>query len=145
MADVAGAGAAGGAGAGAVGLLGARLVDGVDLVLDLVGFDAAIARADLVVTGEGCLDEQSAAGKAPVGVARRSAAGGVPVVAVAGRVDLPARQLRELGFRRAWALVDLVEEPSRAHAEAALLLRRRGADIARWWAEQRRDGRAEVI
>lgn len=87
LGGVPGAGAAGGLGA-AVLALGGELVSGVDAVLDLVGFDAKLADADLVITGEGMMDEQSAAGKAPVGVARRAQAAGVPVVAlVGGRAD----------------------------------------------------------
>ena len=87
---VAGAGAAGGVGAGALAFLGARLTPGIDLLLDLVGFDEALAGADLVVTGEGSFDAQSLSGKAAVGVARRALAAGVPVIVLAGRVDLDA-------------------------------------------------------
>jgi len=57
-------------------------------VLDLAGFGTALDGADLVITGEGSLDAQSLAGKAPVGVARAAARLGVPVVAVAGRSAL---------------------------------------------------------
>lgn len=80
---VPGAGAAGGLGA-AVLALGGSVASGVDEVLDLVGFDRALAKADVVVTGEGMLDEQSASGKTPLGVARRARAAGVPVIAVVG-------------------------------------------------------------
>ena len=80
---VPGAGAAGGLGAALL-ALGAELRSGVETVLDLVGFDERVRDADLVITGEGNMDEQSAAGKAPVGVARRSKRYGKPVVAVVG-------------------------------------------------------------
>ncbi|WP_195535335.1 tRNA adenosine(34) deaminase TadA [Collinsella aerofaciens] len=80
---VPGAGAAGGLGAALL-ALGAELRSGVETVLDLVGFDERVHDADLVITGEGNMDEQSAAGKAPVGVARRAKRHGKPVVAVVG-------------------------------------------------------------
>ena len=80
---VPGAGAAGGLGAALL-ALGAELRSGVETVLDLVGFDERVRDVDLVITGEGNMDEQSAAGKAPVGVARRSKRHGKPVAAVVG-------------------------------------------------------------
>ena len=80
---VPGAGAAGGLGAALL-ALGAELRSGVETVLDLVGFDERVRDVDLVITGEGNMDEQSAAGKAPVGVARRAKRYGKPVTAVVG-------------------------------------------------------------
>lgn len=80
---VPGAGAAGGLGAALL-ALGAELRSGVETVLDLIGFDECVRDVDLVITGEGNMDEQSAAGKAPVGVARRAKRYGKPVAAVVG-------------------------------------------------------------
>lgn len=80
---VPGAGAAGGLGAALL-ALGAELHSGVETVLDLIGFDERVRDVDLVITGEGNMDEQSAAGKAPVGVARRAKRYGKPVAAVVG-------------------------------------------------------------
>lgn len=80
---VPGAGAAGGLGAALL-ALGAELRSGVETVLDLIGFDEHVRDVDLVITGEGNMDEQSAAGKAPVGVARRAKRYGKPVIAVVG-------------------------------------------------------------
>ena len=80
---VPGAGAAGGLGAALL-ALGAELRSGVETVLDLIGFDERVRDVDLVITGEGNMDEQSAAGKAPVGMARRAKRYGKPVVAVVG-------------------------------------------------------------
>ncbi|MFZ5482345.1 MAG: glycerate kinase [Myxococcota bacterium] len=78
-------GAAGGL-AVALRALGARTVRGAPWVCDRVGLDAAIARAGVVVTGEGSVDAQTLQGKAPFEVARRAHAAGVPVVVIAGRV-----------------------------------------------------------
>jgi glycerate kinase len=80
-----GAGAAGGLGAGLVAFLGATLKPGAELVLEIVGLDRALEGADLVVTGEGAVDEQTASGKAPAVVASRAKAAGVACFAVGGR------------------------------------------------------------
>jgi glycerate kinase len=66
----------------------------------LTGLESWLAGADLVITGEGSLDAQSLAGKAPVGVARAAARHGVPVVAVAGRNTLTADELGAAGLLR---------------------------------------------
>lgn len=81
-------GAAGGIAAGLAGVLGARLLPGVELVLDAVGFDAALTGAELCLTAEGTLDGQSLRRKGPYEVARRASARGVPVVAIGGGISL---------------------------------------------------------
>jgi glycerate kinase len=134
LAETPGAGAAGGLGAGAIAFLGARVRTGIELVLELIGFDRAVAEADLVVTGEGKLDAQSLRGKAPVGVARAAGAHGVPVVAVAGVVEVADRELRAAGFEEAHALLDLEPDPRRCIAEAAPLLERLAERVGRAWA-----------
>ncbi|GAB4589772.1 glycerate kinase [Nocardia sp. IFM 10818] len=126
-----GAGAAGGTGFGAIAVLGAVARPGIDVVLGLVDFDAQLAGADLVVTGEGSLDAQSLHGKAPIGVAGAALHAGVPVVAVAGRVQLTPDQVRSAGFSAAYALSDLEPDPARSMAEAAALLERIGERLAR--------------
>jgi glycerate kinase len=131
-----GAGAAGGTGAGALALLGARLEPGIDLVLDLVGFADAVHGADLVLTGEGALDAQSLHGKAPYGVAQRAAKAGVPVLALAGRVDLDDAGLGELGVLAAYALTDAAPDQETAERDAATLLRRLTARAVREWLDR---------
>ncbi|MEX1111541.1 MAG: glycerate kinase [Chthoniobacterales bacterium] len=84
----AGAGAAGGLGFGIMAFFGGQLRPGFDLVAEVTGLRAAVQAADLVVTGEGRLDAQTAAGKAPAGVARLARACGKPVIALAGSVPL---------------------------------------------------------
>ena len=85
--EMPGAGAAGGLGFGLMAFLGGRLVSGFDMVATQVGLDARVASADLVITGEGRLDEQSLQGKGPVGVARLARRLGKKVVGIAGSVD----------------------------------------------------------
>jgi glycerate kinase len=113
-----GAGAAGGA-AFALAALGAQLRGGAALVCDEVGIDAVLDGASLVITGEGRLDEQTAAGKAPAEVAARAARAGVPCVAVCGQVS-GGRDL----FTAAIALDQLGPEPER---RVRSLLRKAGA------------------
>jgi glycerate kinase len=126
-----GAGAAGGMGFAALAYLDARLVPGAQLILDLVGFDDALAGADLVITGEGSLDRQTLGGKAPVGVARAAAACGVPVVAVAGRVGLTADELASAGFAGAYSLADREPDESASIAKAGELLAAVGVEIGK--------------
>src|SRR5207244_3843734 len=74
----------GGAGAGRVALLDADLVPGAPLVVEAAGLNARLSRADLVITGEGRVDDQTAYGKAPGEVAKRASQAGVPVLLLAG-------------------------------------------------------------
>ncbi len=92
-----GAGAAGGLGAALGGVLGAAMRSGVDAVLDALGFDALLAGANLVITGEGRLDGQSVRyGKVPAGVARRCRGKGVPVIAIVGGMGENAEEFLKL-------------------------------------------------
>ena len=91
LAERPGAGAAGGLGFGLMRFAGARLVSGFELVAEALDLAARISRVDLVITGEGSLDEQTLGGKGPSGVAAMARRAGVPVVAVAGRSDEAAR------------------------------------------------------
>jgi glycerate 2-kinase len=121
VADLPGAGAAGGLGAGLVGFLGAQLLPGAELVMDAVGFDARLKDADLLVTGEGKLDAQSLRGKAPAAAARRAMAGGVPAVALAGCIELDAAGLSSAGIVRAWQLLELAPAAECMQRPAELL------------------------
>ncbi len=125
-----GAGAAGGIGYGAL-LLGARFRPGIEVMLDVLGFAPALARATLVITGEGSLDEQTLHGKAPAGVAAAARARGIEVVAVCGRLVLPPEALGRAGIRRAYALSALEPDPAQSMAQAGPLLERVAESIAR--------------
>ncbi len=92
VSDLPGAGAAGGCGFG-LALAGARLLPGARIVCDLVGLDAALREAAVVITGEGRLDSQTPTGKAPAEVATRAQSHGIPCVAIAGAVLDPLPQL----------------------------------------------------
>jgi glycerate 2-kinase len=102
VAEMPGAGAAGGLGYGAVAFLGAQLRRGIEVVLDLTGFHRAAAEADLIITGEGHLDGQSAQGKLIQGLCGR--AKGKPVIALAGKLSATPEQIRAVGLQAAYSI-----------------------------------------
>ena len=104
--DLPGAGAAGGLGAAFL-ALGAELRPGFDVVAEAVGLESAIAVADLVITGEGSLDAQTASGKALSGLAAMAVRHGVPAVAFAGRIPDPDAA-RLLGFDAVFTIAESV-------------------------------------
>jgi glycerate kinase len=97
-----GAGAAGGLGYGAVAFLGAQLRRGIEIVLDMTGFDAAARAADLIITGEGHLDGQSAQGKLIQGLCGR--AQGTPVIAFCGKLSATPDQIETIGLKAAYCI-----------------------------------------
>jgi len=97
----------------------------------MVGFHEQLADADLVITGEGALDEQTLHGKAVAGVAASARAAGVPVVAVCGVNRLEPRRLREAGVLAAYPLTELEPAGGRCIAEPKPLLERIRERIAR--------------
>ncbi len=88
--NIPGAGAAGGLGAGLVAFAGAKLRSGIEIVADAVGLAGRIAGADLVITGEGKFDSQSASGKAAVGVGKIAADASVPCICIPGQASADA-------------------------------------------------------
>ncbi|MDO5408197.1 MAG: glycerate kinase [Eubacteriales bacterium] len=92
-----GSGAAGGLGAALCGFLHAELKSGIETVLDLMEFDKLLESTDLVVTGEGRIDWQSAFGKVPSGVGRRCRAKQIPVIAIVGGIGKGAENIYEYG------------------------------------------------
>jgi glycerate kinase len=117
--SLSGAGAAGGMGAGLVAVLGAEIVSGAALVCDTVRLNDHLAGADLAITGEGLLDSQTAYNKAPMEVARRANARGVPVMVVAGALGPGHLAVLEQGVSMAEAAtpdgMPLEEALSRAY------------------------------
>lgn len=103
VANVPGAGAAGGLGAGLLFFTSASLRPGIEIVLETVRFASLVAGADLVITGEGRSDGQTAHGKAPVGVAKIAGARGVPVVCLSGGLGPGYRDVYAHGIDAAHA------------------------------------------
>lgn len=125
--DAAGAGAAGGTGFGLL-AWGARLVPGSAAVAELVGLEAAVAGASVVLTGEGSYDGQSAAGKVPAHVGAIAASSGVRVALVAGRI---APDADVSGFAATASLTDLAGSGEAAMADPGRWLIEAGARLAR--------------
>ena len=85
------------------------MLNGIDYYLDRVGFEDALSKADLVITAEGSIDEQSLEGKAPFGVAVRAKAKGIPVIGMAGKVPLNTHHELNRYFD---VLLSITNEPS---------------------------------
>ena len=109
IANVAGAGAAGGVGAALLAFFDVDMRRGMDIVMEAARLEEKIEGADFVFTGEGSLDEQTICGKTPFGVAQAAGRQGVPVIAFAGRVGPGSEVLYEHGFR---ALVPIIQSVS---------------------------------
>ncbi|GAA4700052.1 glycerate kinase family protein [Phytohabitans rumicis] len=131
LADLLGAGAAGGLGA-AILALGGRCESGIGLVTRLIGLDAALDEADLVITGEGSFDHQSLRGKVVAGVAGGARDRGLPCLVVAGRVSTGRREAAAAGVTEALALADRFGL-DRAMADPATCLRELSAHLATQW------------
>lgn len=106
VAEVPGAGAAGGLGAGLMAFLGAKLKSGVEAILDVVGFEEMASNVDLVITGEGRIDAQSLHGKVPYGIAKRAAKFDKPVIAIVGSIGPGAESLYERGINSIMTIVN---------------------------------------
>ena len=125
--QVPGAGAAGGIGAALYALLGAELRPGIDILLDLTGFDDALDGADLVITGEGRADAQSMHGKVLHGIGLRAKKKGVPVTAIVGGLGDGWEGLYSCGINRVIPLVqgnvtleDAMQRPEEVYYNTAL-------------------------
>ena len=128
VAGLPGAGAAGGLGYGAVAFLGAQLRRGIEIVLDMTGFDAAARAADLIITGEGHLDGQSAQGKLIQGLCGRS--DGTPVIAFCGKLSASPAQIAEIGLKAAYSINKEERPLAEMLANTAINLKRAAADLA---------------
>ena len=126
--EIKGAGAGGGIAAGLCAFAQASIVSGIETCLDLIDFDKKISHADLVVVGEGRLDRQSLAGKAPIGVAKRTPVG-VPVIAICGSLaeDLPSLPFENI--QAAFSILEKSEPLEDSLKNASLYLEHTAANI----------------
>ena len=122
VADLPGAGAAGGLGAGLVAFADATLRPGAELVLDLLALDRHLAGADLVLTAEGRIDAQTAYGKAPAAVAARAKAQGIPCIAIAGGIGEDLGPLHDIGIDAVFSLCRWPMTLDEAQRDAEALL-----------------------
>ena len=132
IATLRGAGAAGGVGGGLKALLGARLEQGVDMVLEAIRFDDIIKECNLVVTGEGRLDSQTMMGKAPCGVLQAAKRQGVPCVAIGGAIE-KCEELEQSGFAAMFSVTpeDMPLQQAMQRAVAMANVERAAEQIAR--------------
>ena len=126
-----GAGAAGGLGFALI-HLGAQRLEGISTVMHSIGFDEQLASSDLVITGEGCLDDQTLHGKVVMGVAQRAARQGIPCVVLAGEVRLGKREISNVGIDSAYSMNDLVGR-EHSFAQPFQSLEALAARVAKSW------------
>lgn len=126
----------GGSGSGGMGLsfhalLGAALRPGADYVFEVVGLERLLPEVDLVLTGEGRLDQSTLFGKLPMALAERATAWARPTLAIVGEVGMAAEEVRATGLRAAFSLVNGSMAPAQAQQQTKDLLRRKAAQLAR--------------
>lgn len=132
MVNVPGAGAAGGMGGGVMAFLHGTLARGIEVVLDAVQYDNTLRSADLVVTGEGRLDDQTRRGKVITGILQRTAPLGIPVIAIAGSSSFPSNTAGALpGLTDLVTLAGGETTVEQAIREAPRLLRERTREVLR--------------
>ena len=129
--QIPGAGAAGGLGAGLIAFLDGELVEGVPAIAAKTGLDEAVAKADIVITGEGGIDFQTQFGKTPYGVAQVAKKHGKPVIAVAGTIGEGAEELYSQGIDVVVSILDKPMSLEEAIQETPTLLEATGERIGR--------------
>lgn len=133
IADVPGAGAAGGLGGGLLAFMQAELSRGVDIVMEAAKLSDIIAGADLVITGEGKIDGQSIFGKTPIGVAKTAKKHGVPVIGIAGNVAGDSDAVHEYGIDAIFSIVPGAVSLQEAFLHADEFVERTARNIASVW------------
>ena len=131
VADVPGAGAAGGMGAGCMAFLRAVLKPGIECVLDTIGFDAMLEDAELVITGEGRIDSQSVHGKVISGIAKRTRSRGIPLIALVGGIAEGAEAGYDLGVTAMFGIDRSAQDFHVFAADSAKYYQRTLEDILR--------------
>ncbi|MGM0370553.1 MAG: glycerate kinase [Bacillota bacterium] len=131
VAEIPGAGAAGGLGAGLVAFLEAELKSGVEIVIDAIDLAKKVVGADLVITGEGMIDQQTVFGKTPIGVAKTAKKYDVPVIAVAGSLGAGAEEVYDGGIDAFFSMLDKPMQLEKAQADADRLLEKWAENLGR--------------
>lgn len=129
----AGSGAAGGMGFAAKLFLNAEFQSGVELIAQITQLEQHMQNADLVITGEGKIDKQSAMGKTPIGVAKLAKKHNIPVIAIAGTLGEGYQVIYEHGIDAAFSLISSPMTLEDAKFQANNLLMKCANDIARLW------------
>ena len=129
--DVAGAGAAGGLGGGLLAFAGANLRPGVELIMECIQLEKRLRGCDLVITGEGRMDAQTAFGKAPVGVAGVAKKLGIPVVAICGSLGDGFGAVHDLGIDACFGTRSANLSEAELHRRSASTLEQAAEEVAR--------------
>lgn len=119
---VPGSGAAGGTGAALMAFMGGKLVDGIGLVLDTLKMEEHLKKADVVITGEGKIDEQTLYGKTIAGIAKRAKRYNVPVIVITGKIGDAIGAIYDNGVTAVFSIVDQPMELNQAIADAPRLI-----------------------
>lgn len=133
IADVPGAGAAGGLGGGLLAFMQAELKRGVDIVMEAANLSDIIAGAELVITGEGKIDGQTIFGKTPIGVAKTAKKHGVPVIGIAGNISNDSDAVHEYGIDAIFSIVPGAVSLQEAFLHADEFVERTARNIAAVW------------
>lgn len=133
--DIPGAGAAGGLGAGVLIFLNAKLQPGIEIVTQATGLADKMEGADLVITGEGRIDAQTAFGKTPFGVAQIAKEKKIPLIVLAGSLGDGYQTLYEKGFGGIFSIIDKPMELQEAIDNAGVLLENAAENVIRLWAK----------
>lgn len=131
VAQLPGAGAAGGLGAGAVVFLNATLRPGVDMILDYTNFEKELQEADVVITGEGKIDAQTLHGKLIHGITQRAAQHQIPVIALCGTLDATPEQIHRIGLKAAFSILQQPESLAKALKHTSTYLQHTAFHIGR--------------
>ncbi|MFS4482485.1 glycerate kinase [Hyunsoonleella sp. 2307UL5-6] len=128
--NIKGAGAAGGMGAGTSVFLNATLLSGIDLVKDLIHFDAKIEDSDWIITGEGKLDTQTMSGKTIQGVLASAKAKRIKVAAFCGAIDLDSQQPADFGIQYADAVINYAKDLDDAMRNSSYYVKKIASEFA---------------
>ncbi len=131
--QVPGAGAAGGLGAGLIAFMGAELHSGIDLVLDTLKIEEEMNKTGLIITGEGRFDKQSLRGKVPTGIAKRAKEYGIPVIVLAGSVEVDKDELYKADITAAFSITDGPMKLEEAVSRGAELLEKKAAALSNFY------------
>lgn len=129
VANVSGAGAAGGTGVALLAFMNAKIVPGIELVLQLLGMEQYLNEADLVITGEGKIDGQTLNGKTISGISKMAKDRGVPVIVLTGKMDEQIEAIYDRGVQAVFSIVDGPMELEEALNKAPRLLERTTMNI----------------
>lgn len=136
--NIPGSGAAGGVGCGLVAFLDAKLKPGMDIMKQVTAIEDKIRQAQLVITGEGRTDFQTAFGKVPAGVARLAKKHGIPVVCLSGSIGEGTEQLYETGITAMFSITDGPIKLEDAMLNASALIEKAAENIIRLYVNQRK-------